>query len=139
MDLPFNRAARDLEPLDQLVQAEDLRRINSAFSRLSEKDQRILSMRYGMNGKRVHSVAQVAVTQRISPQHAETIIQGAKSRLLAALANETEESDRSRTSSSESSSNTCETPTTSPSPNSSRTEGSANPSVKNAARSRKTV
>lgn len=139
MDLPFNRAARELEPLDQLVQAEDLARIGKALSRLSEKDQRILSMRYGMNGKRVHSVAQVAVTQRISPQHAEEVIQGAKSRLLAALANETEQSDRSRTSNGDSSSNTSKTPITSPSPDNSHTGHSPTQNGKNAARLRKTV
>lgn len=72
------KAVHGQSPLDQLVDAEDRDRLRSALDSLSEKDRRVLSMRFGIDGKRVHSVAQVANACRLSPQHAEMLITAAK-------------------------------------------------------------
>lgn len=130
MDLPFGRAARTLEPLEELVQAEDSDRLRKALSSLPEKDQKILSMRYGLNGKRVHTVAQVALTQKISPQHADMIIGAAKERLARAFVNGAETPSDSLTNSEALSSSTSTTPTKSHSPETSRTGASTTPSGK---------
>ena len=139
MELPFGRAARTLEPLEELVKAEDSARLRRAFSTLSEKDQRILAMRYGLNGKRVHTIAQVAVTQRISPQHADMVIGAARDRLAAAFVQGAETPADSPTSNGPSSSNTSTTHTGSHSPGSSRTGPSATTSGKKGERSQKTA
>lgn len=139
MELPFGRAARTLEPLEELVQAEDADRLRKALSTLSEKDQRILSMRYGLNGRRVHTVAQVAVTQKISPQHADMIIEAAKDRLAAAFVQGTRTPDNSATHNGHSSSNTSTMPTASHSPATSRTGASTTPNAKKGERSQKTA
>lgn len=131
------KAVHGQSPLDQLVDAEDRDRLRSALDSLSEKDRRVLSMRFGIDGKRVHSVAQVANACRLSPQHAEMLITAAKTRLLAAIVSGTASSG-SATTSEKPSATTSTTPIESPSPKSSRTEASAKKNGKNAAGSPKT-
>lgn len=137
MDYLFARAAQTREPLESMVVEEDLARLRIALATLSEKDRRILTMRFGLNGKRVHSSAQVAISQGLPPQHAEMLIGAARARLIAAfVANK--DSVSSPKTSGPPSSDTSKTLTTSPSPKVSRTEALPTPNAKSDVRSPKT-
>lgn len=131
----FSQATRDREPLDMLVEQEERSQLSAGLDSLTERDRRVLSLRFGIDGKRVHSVAQVANVCKLPPQHAEMLIESALNRLLAAMIGA--KSDLP-TSNATPSVDTSKTPTESHSPRSSRTEVSARKSGKSVGGSPKT-
>lgn len=132
----FSQATRDREPLDLLVEQEERSQLSAGLASLTEKDRRVLSLRFGIDGKRVHSVAQVANACKLPPALAESLIETSLNRLLAAML---AAKNGSPTNNVTPSADTLKTPTESPSPKISPIEASAKRNGKSGERSPKTV
>jgi uncharacterized protein YpbB len=131
----FSQASRDSEPLDLLVEHEERAMLSAGLASLTEKDRRVLSLRFGIDGKRVHTVAQVANACKLPPAHAETVIETSLNRLLAAML---AAKNGLPTNNEIPSADTSKTPIESHSPKTSHTDHSAKKNGKNGGGSPKT-